>query len=261
MPVADAGYAYLRGLVDAKVQVRALPIGPGGTFTTDRRWYELGSAFTQALEKPYVNIVCAAAGTMLGDRAPAATFSKAEDLPAELRAVLGPMAGSKSADIDYVPKTVFTGLHTHGAKNVAIVIGVPDSLEIAALAAYDLVLWGTAEDELASRRRNGRLPQSHGLEPEKARWLVELLEEKLSCAFATTATTAPLAATAAPRATISSPSPGSTASSSRSESSESSSPLPSPATGTSIGLHGRTTRSKVARMWRWCMRSLGFSRE
>lgn len=138
--IADLGYGYLRGMVDQRVRVRALPIGAGGEFTTERRWYDLGDAFTRPMSVPFVNVVCAPCGQLMGLRAPASAFASAEALSPELRAILGPMAGGKSADIDYEPHTVLASLYTVGVKNVAVIAGSPDDRELAALAQYDRVL-------------------------------------------------------------------------------------------------------------------------
>ncbi len=210
LPIADTGHAFLRALVDQHIKVRALPIGAAGGFVTERRWYLLGSAFTQMMSIPYVNVVCANANTPMGDRAAASTFSKSDDLPPELKAALGPMADSKSADVEYVPQTVFGGLFTVGVPNVAIVSDLPSEAELYVLGRYDLVLATDSAvwDYLNKHGVVARYVTPPGLVAigwPKCRF-VRVLEEVIGCEFATTAITEPPAATAAPRVTTSLPS-------------------------------------------------------
>lgn len=207
LPIADTGHAFLRALYDQQVKTRALPIGPAGGFLSERRWYELGATFTQMMSLPYVNVVCANANTPMGMRTPASTFAKSDDLPTELRALLGPMADGKSADVEYEPQTVFAGLYTAGVINVAIVSGHPDDQELFVLRRYDLVIAiESAEwDYLNNHGVTARYVTPPGLVAiawPKCRF-VRILEEVIGCEFATTATTAPPVDTAAQRETIS----------------------------------------------------------
>lgn len=266
MAVADAGHAFLRALVDANIKVRALTIGPGGLFTSERRWYELGSAFTTLMSIPYVNVVCGTAGELLGQATPASTFAKSQDLPEELRRLLGPMADSKSADVEYVPQTVFAGLYTVGVKNVAIVTGSPDARELAALGKYDLVLFTSLEvwndrQALFNRRADGTTDgyTCWFCSPESASVFPEILQE-LQCAFDTSATTEPSPGTDAQPATTSPPSTRPASSSRSSTSSSAPSPAPSTAIATSMHSWLRSSIRAISRMWSWCMRSLGFSK-
>ena len=173
--IADLGYRYLCELVRARVRVRALPIGAAGVFGTERRWYELGEVFTRPMALPFMNVVCVSCGYMLGNKTSASTFASAEALSPELRQILGPMAGAKSADVDYEPHTALASLYTVGVKNVAIVTGMPDEHERAVLEKYDLVIWPDAEEELELRRQGGRQDHFRGLVRDHD--LIDLIED------------------------------------------------------------------------------------
>lgn len=219
LPIADTGHAFLRALYDQRIKTRALPIGPAGGFLSQRRWFELGSTFTQMMSIPYVNVVCANANTPMGMRTPASTFSKSDDLPPELRALLGPMADGKSADVEYEPQTVFAGLYTANCINVAIVSGHADEQELFVLRRYDLVIAieSSEWDYMNKHDVAARYVPPPGLVAigwPKCRF-VRILEEVTGCEFATTATTEPPAVTAARRETISQHSYASRRSSSR----------------------------------------------
>jgi hypothetical protein len=265
MPVADAGHAFLRALVDQHVRVRALPIGAGGALGVEKRWYELGAAFVEPLTKPYVNVVAAACGQYMGTRTPAATFARSDGLSDELKRLLGSMAGGPSADVDYIPPTVLAGMITVGVKNIAIAIGSPDDDELAALRAYDLVICPDGVDAKALRARADNsakvmhvpLTPAHDVD---AREIVKLLEEICGCELDISATGVRSPATPEPPATTLPPSPVFPESSSRLPSWATVSSAPSPDTSTSIGSRRRFSWSRVWRTLRSFMRSLAFWR-
>lgn len=261
---ADTGHAFLRALEDARLHVRALPIGPGGIFLVERKWYQLGVAFTRPMQLPYINIVCAKAGELMGTATPASTFAKADALPPELRELLardGFVPGSKSADVEYTPTTVFSSLYTVGVPNVAIVIGVPDGAELRVLGRYDLVIWpeATDEDTVRARHASPLAMQSWYIPPAQAQRLPGILREVLRCEFATTVTTEPSPDTDARRATTS-PRSSSPTSNLRSPRSPSGSPAPSHAIDISTVWWRRGLMPQLRAMWRSITRNLAFWR-
>jgi hypothetical protein len=264
-PVGDLGYAYLTALRTTGVPLRAIPIG-GATFGVEKRWTDVSTLFAVPMTLPYLNVVCATAGMPMGTRAVSSSFSSSNDLPAELRRVLGPHAVREA--VIYEPKTALEGLFTVGCKNIAILraLPLPAAREITALLQYDLVLCPTAQDvaELAALG----IVATHM--PPSADGLLHILEEL--CGSDTFATTTPSLATAAPPATTCSPSTASTASSSRSSPSAAETaarrshqltsydPL-NRGTQPSIRSLCRGLTSLAQRTWRSIMRLLGHSRE
>jgi hypothetical protein len=279
----DLGYAYLRALEATSIRVRALPIGPASAIGTEKRWYELGGLFTTPMSIPFVNIVCAPCGLMLGTRAPMKALGGTSDLakqdgqtrdvmvfPPELRAVLGPQKDAPEAV--YEPQTAFSGLHTSSCSwNVAIVtddfrddpssseslkVSLSES-EVRALERYDQVI--CAHDGTARILASRGVRAVHLAPPDDELEVLEL--EGLCSPSDTTATTARSAATAARPAITWLRSTPSTASSSRSPSSETRSPRQSRDTSTSTDSPSPGSESPPKSLtWRSIIRRLAFWR-
>lgn len=248
MRIADTGHAFLQALVERDIKVRALPIGPGGMFMAERRWFALSDAFTTLMSIPFINVVCAQAGELLGTTTPASTFAKSADLPEELRRLLaadGFTPDGKSADVDYVPQTVFGGLYTVGCMNVAIVTGMPDAHETAVLRKYNLVVYADLTyDELMGAPIDNHTAL---IPPSAAANLPDLMREVLGCLFDSSATSPLSPDTDAPPATTSPPSTP------RASSSRSGSLARAPSRALSRAI-STSTRS-LARFRRWALRA------
>lgn len=182
----DLGYSYLRAFEATGRTLRAIPIGAAGVSDEDR-WDDLGALFLTPVAAPFINVVCAPPGLHLGTRTPL-DLSREEDLPAELRSVLGGPARQVRATpgLVYQPQTALSGLMTIGCPNVAILQSrpTPDDHEIRVLARYDRVVCPTPADALVLIE--------HGVKamylPPRADLLARLLED-LCSASGTTATT------------------------------------------------------------------------
>src|SRR5271154_5548278 len=64
--MGDIGYRYLVELRRLSIATRALPIGPAAALGFERRWYDISSSFTVPMVIPFVNIVCAPLGMLMG---------------------------------------------------------------------------------------------------------------------------------------------------------------------------------------------------
>lgn len=279
--LGDVGYAYLRALEDTGLLVRALPIGPATAMASEKRWYDVGHLFTVPMAIPFVNVVCAPLGFLMGTRAPVASLAGTGDLakqdgrvrdvmvfPEGARAAVAQLLGGSTAkaheDVIYEPVTAFSGLHTAGAaKNIAIVIDSPPDpteAELAALERYDWVFTPKHEDGLVLKALGIRSVVH--LPPDATALASFLLEE--ACASATSAPTTGSTATGAPPATTwlrSTPRVQTSSSKSRSLGTEDATP-PRPGTRTSIASRSPGTKpTTVLRlMWSWLMRRLAFWR-
>lgn len=144
----DLSYSYLRAIEASGRTVRAIPIGAHG-ISDEARWDELGALFLTPVVAPYVNVVCAHAGMLLGTRTPI-ELGREEDLPPELRSMLGvPVRLARATPaLVYQPQTAFSGLLTLGCPNVAILQSRPnpDEAEALVLARYDVVICPTPAD-------------------------------------------------------------------------------------------------------------------
>lgn len=268
-------HAYLEAFSRTTRAVRGIPIGHAG-ISDEERWYEIGHLFMTPLAQPFVNVVCAPSGMLMGTRTPL-DLSRAEDLPEdlplELRRVLDAGGGPRPvratpSDLIYIPQTAIAGLYTVGCPNVAIVGAdlVLDAREIAALARYDRVICPTLERTLALHYQGVHRAIYLPPDPEL---LARLIEEV--CESGTTASTPSSLATDALRGTTSLRSialaPRSRSSTSPREDSEESvtTRLRAPRRGTasstdssSAAEHSLTIRpSWPRRMWRSITRRLG----
>ena len=234
-PAGDAGYEALVAL-SARFPVRAIPIG-SADFACEPRWWAISHLFTAELRRPFVNVVCAPPGLILGARmevgrggglptALAENIAACERLGQRLglpdpleSAMLRPPPREA---VVYEPATALAGLRTAGCLNIAILPNGPrcfsDELEPAdveavqrELADYDaafcvsMPLCDALRYQFAARRAL-RFPRvDWGILPRDADKLSTFFEEL--CDFGTSATTPLSPATAAPRATTSLPLP------------------------------------------------------
>lgn len=198
----DLSYSYLRAIEATGTTVRAIPIGAHG-ISDEARWDELGALFLTPVVAPFINVVCAHAGMLLGTRTPL-ELGREEDLPAELRSMLGaPVRLARATPpLVYQPQTAFSGLLTIGCANVAILQSrpYPDEAEARVLARYDLVICPTPADALAL----GNLGVKAIYLPPTADMLRRVIEE-LQCASGITAISASSLAMDALREITSSP--------------------------------------------------------
>jgi len=142
----DIPFSYLTALRQLSLPVRALPIGTTAALTVEKRWYDISDSFTVPMSIPFINVVCAPAGLLMGVRMPIRkSLASDEGVPAELRQLVGGAARrarSSDGDVVYEPPTALTGLWTVGVKNIAIIYGNGklEERELAMLAKYDRVL-------------------------------------------------------------------------------------------------------------------------
>ncbi len=276
--MGDLGYEYLRLLDATGIRVRALPIGPAVAIAGgERRWYDISHLFTTPMSAPFVNVVCAPAGLLLGTRAPMGALNGTNDLasrdgntgntdvmvfPAELREVLGGMgivARPAAMDVVYEPPTAFSGMWTAGCKNVAIVTDVSrlNDAETVQLQRYDQVICPSVQVMAALDLLGvSRLVYVPFLSPPAV--LARHLEEL--CGYGTSATTELSPATDAPLATTWLRSISPETSSSRSRSSGRASYPPNVGTAILMPSPSPSRMSRVIRMWRSFTRSLAFWR-
>jgi hypothetical protein len=154
---------YLAAFKEA-FQVRAIPIGGMFVGGLPGDWAELNSCFTGEIQEPYVNVVCAPPGLMLG------TSKKASDMqlsPHEMARFTGaprpPIPQDQRDEEIYTPQTALVGLRTEGVRNIAITAAIPtppDEHEIEALKKYDQVLCATLEDAVELAKLD--VPASYG---------------------------------------------------------------------------------------------------
>lgn len=281
--LGDFGYAYLRGLLDSGVSVRALPVGPSAALGTELRWWRISKAFTCPLTVPYINVICVRPGLMTGVRTPVASLGTMDDLPTDMPPALARHLAKSSKQAKqnsfvYEPQPVIQALFTVGCPNVAIVTTTPQPspLEVEALAKYDLVITPTAYDQeqleqlgirsmlipMHAVGANDSAPDPYRNISASGRADLVLALEAL-CASGTTLTTVLSVATAEPLATTSPPSSRSQTSSSRSSASTTGRRRRSRDTPTSTDSSSTTSTTStqqpaLQRMWRFITRLLGF---
>lgn len=120
----NVSHAYLRGLLDARLAVRAITISGGGAYLDLagdpewEPWMDLAPMFSTPMDGLRVNIVCAPSNMALGRR------------------VVSRDGGG------YTPATALRALWTANVYNVAITCGVrrEDDAELEALRRYDMLV-------------------------------------------------------------------------------------------------------------------------
>lgn len=253
----DVSYLYLSELRRLSIPTRALPIGGAAALGFDRRWFDIGDSFTVAMAIPFINIVCAPLGMLLGTRTPLTAMGTSTDLPHELGQVLGPSARRTQAapTLVYEPQTAFVGLHTAGARNIAIVDGALDSpgeTEIAALKRYDLVIVPDFLHETAHRISGVKTVYVPANANRLAEVIGELCELGTSLTLVHCQATDELPATTSPH--LSSTAAKTTDSSSRSPHGETLLRAQSPDTPTSTLSFAQRSSAKARAMWRFITR-------
>lgn len=155
----DVPFAYLEALAWTGYQVRAQAIGLAAF--VEHRWAHISHLFTTPMRHPYVNVVCAPPGLMLGTKLPAAALAPtraeggAEALAKLERAMGKPLEASGRSELIYHPESALVGLLTVGCKNVAITSSYPalSDAELLALRRYDLILTpGAIDREVLAQR-------------------------------------------------------------------------------------------------------------
>ena len=139
------------------------------------RWSYGAHLFATPLDAPYVNVVCAPFGYMMGERVTAAQMARSDNCPPALRAIMAEKEGPGDEFV-YEPQDALCGLYTVGCKNIAIISaasGVPSEREVACMRKYDAIICPTAADYWTIV--NLDLPARH-IEPT-AKALTELLGE------------------------------------------------------------------------------------
>jgi hypothetical protein len=207
--LGDLPFAYLEALHGTGRALRAQSIGMAA-FDAERRWYRLAHLFATPMWSPFVNVVCARPGLMLGTAMPVSALAPTRDsdtqaaLGALERALGGPI--TERERLIYQPKTALVGLYTVGVKNVAITSAAPDpsALELEALARYDAVVTvGTGDRDRLLQLLGERHPRVVHVSP-RASDLAALLDDL--CGSSTSATGVPSRASHGRRATTSPPS-------------------------------------------------------
>ncbi len=147
-PAGVVPQRYLQALVDTGIPVLTAPIGIAFIGALEPQWQALSATLNTELKKPYVNIVCAPPGLLMGSpmRASDMQMSPAERTELICDGLDVPPAPVEDVgggdEIIYVPQTALTGLYTVGVPNIAITDTrpkPPDVHEIRALAQYDHV--------------------------------------------------------------------------------------------------------------------------
>jgi hypothetical protein len=147
-PAGEVPRRYLQALVDTGIPTLAIPIGGAFVGGLPPEWRALSGTFITDLEHPYVNIVCAPPGLLMGSPLRASDMQlsapeRAQLVSDGLNVPPAPVAqGAEADELIYVPQTALSGLYTVGVPNIAITDTrpkPPDAHEIRALAQYDRV--------------------------------------------------------------------------------------------------------------------------
>ena len=154
-PPGEVPRRYLKALIATGIPTLTVPIGMAFMGTAGPQWQKLSGTFTTALEEPYVNIVCAPPGLLMGSpiRASDMQISPAERAELVCDGLAVPPApsavGDDASELIYTPQTALAGLYTVGVPNIAITDTrpkPPDANEIRALAQYDRVVGPNRSD-------------------------------------------------------------------------------------------------------------------
>lgn len=137
------GFAYVKAMDDAGLDVRVMSIGPA--FLATKPWSDVHRLFMTPLAKRFLNVVCAPASYMMG------TAVKASDMAPPKSVVGGTEKTSNPHEIVYRPQTALSNLFTVGVTNIAITRAwpqAPDTDELAVLSRYDAVICPSEKDRL-----------------------------------------------------------------------------------------------------------------
>lgn len=160
-PVGEVPLRYLEALVGTGIPTMTAPIGLAFMGVMGPRWQALSHTFTTELVQPYVNIVCAPPGLLMGSPIRASDMQLSGPERAELLSdglALPPAPTEQGDDADevvYKPQTALAGLYTVGVPNIAITDTrpkPPDTNELRALGRYDAVCCSSIADADALRR-------------------------------------------------------------------------------------------------------------
>jgi hypothetical protein len=254
-PVGDLSREYLAELQGCGRPVRAIPIGPA----CPEGWGPLARLFVTDLSEPFVNIVCAPPGFLMGgrmssrDMIPGTGVDPRELDVQDVGKVLAELAHIKvepGREVIYEPQTALGGIYTVGCKNVAITGIVPrgpDPKEVFALQRYDAIIAPTRADTEGLRALG--LDAVHM--PSDRSQLRELLDDL--CGSVTTVTSPGSPATAAQPTTTSKRSTSTPTTKSKSSRSATAEPSSSRAI---TSLRGSSGGSFLSRMWRSITRLL-----
>jgi hypothetical protein len=131
-------------------EVRAIPIGGMFMGSPNDDWAKVESCFSGPVGEPYVNVVCAPPGLMLGTTKKASEMQLSPDEMARFEGGPRPPIPQDTRDEEiYVAQTALIGLHTAGVRNIAITAAIPtppNKHEVEALLKYDQVICATVED-------------------------------------------------------------------------------------------------------------------
>ncbi len=175
-PVGEVPLRYLEALVGTGIPTLTAPIGLAFMGVMGPRWQALSHTFTTELVEPYVNIVCAPPGLLMGSPIRASDMQMSASERAELISdglALPPAPAEHGEDADeivYVPHTALAGLYTVGVPNIAITDTrpkPPDANEIRALAQYNRVVCSNTKDVVALRALG---VDADKREPDARRW-------------------------------------------------------------------------------------------
>ena len=161
----DLGYKYLRAIMQAGYDVRAIPIGFAHFQVLNEKpwkhWKKVYEAFASSRATTAgVNIVCAPLGFTMGR-----TVRLKDLAPQSIDGVPGFLTANNTSDpeqVVYEPSTAIAGLWTEGFRNVAITGTVASDVTASDLEAsrrYDLVLTPT-QREVEQLKRLGVSAQS-----------------------------------------------------------------------------------------------------
>lgn len=246
----DGAYRWLMASYGTGMSTRAIPIG-ASSLTADRRWYEVASLFMTPIQTPFVNVVHAPCGLMMGGRMEMS--SSLVDMPMALQKAIGdrPKRATPGKAV-YEPQTALAGLYTVGCVNVAILASAAgiDDRETRALRRYDSVICEDESDAEMLRSRSIKVTQ---MVADSAKFLEHL---RGLCGSDITATTLTSPDTAELPGTTCPPSGDSRESTSRSPTSETTAVLRRAATGTLTGSRCPPRASLALQIWRFITRPL-----
>lgn len=141
-------FRYARALSESR-PIRVVSIlGGMAAFTPGSVWYQHQDWFGGVIEGPYINVVCAPPGVLLGS-----PLRASEMMPPQVAKLTGSPADAPD-EVVYTPQTAFCGLYTVGVPNLAITGVVPKPPrhhELACLRQYDTVVAPSTTDREALR--------------------------------------------------------------------------------------------------------------